>query len=168
MKELSKKQTYQKVLIFLATFFSFILAYIVYGFGMFNAKGFFAIISNFLTIGAFFYIIFEAVITFAYTMYSRLVPNFCFGPKDFKMYVRVLFIFRNLAICLLNIIFIFFPVASIWGIKIVHIVTTIATAVVGLYFIRKDIQDQKYDYYSKTAILLLIYFVIYLFFGVIA
>lgn len=168
MTELSKKQTYQKVLINISTYISFVMAYIVYGFGLFPARGVFFAAINFLILGLFFYVIFEVVISLFFNIYYKYIPDFAFSQKDYKLYLRLLFIFRNIAISLINIIFIFFPVASIWGLKLTHIITTIVTVSVGLYLIRAHLQAQKYRYLVLTGLLTLVYLLIYLFLGVIA
>lgn len=168
MLELSKKKPFEKVMIFIATYLSFCLAYIVYDFGVIDAKGFGNKLLSFLMMGILFYLIFEVISSCFYNLYYRFVPNFCLGREDFRMYMRVLFIFRNIAITLINIIFIFFPVASIWGIKLTHIVTTILAAFVGIKLLGNKIDNAKYRYLFLTGILTFCYLIVYLFFGVIA
>ena len=168
MTKLSQLKQYQKVLINIATYISFVFAYIVYGFGLFPAKGFLSIAVNFLVQGLFMYIIFEVISSFTYTIYFRYIPGLAFNQNDYRYYMRVLFIFRNVVISLFNILFIFFPIISIWGIKIVHILSTIAVAVVGLYLVKNSVAQEKYRYYVVTATMLFVYLVAYLFFGVLS
>lgn len=168
MMELSKKKPYEKTLIFVATYLSFCLAYIVYDFAVIDARGFGNRMLCFLMMGLFFYLIFEVIASLYYNLYYKFVPSFCLGRQDFRLYMRVLFIFRNIAIALINIIFIFFPVASVWGIKLTHIITTILTAFVGLKLLGDRINNEKYRYLFVTAILTFGYLIGYIFLGVIA
>lgn len=168
MMELSKRQTYQKVLINISTYLSFSLAYLIYDFGIVDAKGFGNFLLSFLVVGLMFYIVFEVISSCMYNFYYKFIPSFCLGRADFRLYMRVLVIFRNIVIALFNIIFIFFPVASVWGIKLVHILTTIATAVVGIKLLGDRINSEKYRYLYLTAIMVFGYLICYLFFGVMA
>ena len=83
-------KTYQKVLINISTYISFVFAYLMYGFGLLPVRDTFTVIINFMLLGAFFYVIFEVIATFSYSMILKFVPNFEINQKDFKLLVQKL------------------------------------------------------------------------------
>ena len=80
-------KTYQKVLINISTYISFVLAYVMFGFGLLPVKNTVSIIFNFLILGAIFYVIFEVIATFSYSMIIKFVPNFEINQKEYKYYL---------------------------------------------------------------------------------
>ena len=161
-------KTYQKVLINVSTYLSFVFAYIMFGFGLLPVKNTFSIILNFLTFGVFFYVIFEVIATFSYSMMLKFVPNFEINQKDYKYYLRLIIIARNLLLALIIILFIFYPVASVWGYKISHIVFTVASIGVGVYLLRGKFANNMYRSLAVIGALTFVYLAASLFLGVIA
>ncbi len=158
----------QKILINIGCAFSFVLAYLVYGFGFLATKNILYIIGSFVMIGLLFYGVFEVISSCLFTLYMRFVPNFPFSQAGYRYSLRLMVIARNILLCLINIIFIFFPVASIWGIKLSHVLFTIAMVVVGVYFVREHIKDCKYQFLLITATATFVYLLAFLFIGVIS
>ena len=159
---------YKKILVNIATYISFVFAYLIYGFGLLSANGLVNMSVNFIAVGFFGYIIFEVIISVVYTLLLRFIPNFEMKQKDFKYYLRVIFIFRNIAIALVNIIFIFNPVAAIWGIKISHVLFTLAAVAVATYIAKEKIKANMYNSLMVISSSTFVYLVAFLFMGVIA
>ncbi len=159
---------YKKILINISTYISFVLAYIVYGFGLFSANDFFTMTTIFLGLGLFGYVVFEVVINVTFTLFQRFVPTPNFTQTGFKYYTRLLFIARNIVLALLNIVFIFNPVLSIWGIKISHVVFTIAVVFVGAFCAKEKIKNYLYNNLMVISTATVLYLIGYLFLGVIA
>ena len=161
-------KTYQKVLINIATYLSFVLAYLMYGFGLLPARDVLTIIIDFLMLGAFFYVIFEVIATFSYSMIIKFVDKFQIEQKEYKYYLRLIIIARNVLLALVNIIFIFNPVASVWGAKISHVVFTILSLGVGVYLLRGKLAGNMYRSLAVIGAVTFVYLVANLFLGVIA
>ena len=161
-------KTYQKVLINISTYLSFVLAYLMYGFGLMPVRDVMTIVMNFLMLGAIFYVVFEVIATFSYSMIIKFVPNFEIQPKDYKYYLRLIIIARNILVALVNIIFIFYPVASVWGYKIAHTVFTISSIGVGVYLLRKKLANNMYRSLAVIGTVTFVYLVANLFLGVIS
>ncbi len=161
-------KTYQKILINIVTYISFVLAYVMYGFGLMAVRSTFTIIMNFMTVGLFFYIIFEVIATFSYSCFIKFVPNFGLEQKEYKYYLRLIIIARNILVSLVNIIFIFFPIASVWGTKLSHIIFTILAVFLGTYLLRKKLANNMYRSLAVIGAVTFVYLMVYLFCGVIA
>ena len=168
MTNISTRPKYQRVLINLAVFASFVFAYLIYGFGLIATSEMWYVIMSFLMVGGFFYAIYEAITSFAYGIYIKYVPNVILKPNDFRYYARLLVIGRNIVLALVNIIFIFNPIAAVWGVKITHIIATILMVFFGLYFVREKIKYELHRYMVVSALLTLLYLLVFLFLGVLS
>ncbi len=140
----------------------------MYGFGLLPVRDTFTVIINFMLLGAFFYVIFEVIATFSYSMILKFVPNFEINQKDFKYYLRLIIIARNILLALVNIIFIFYPVASVWGVKISYTVFTILAIGGGVYLLRDKLKNNMYRSLAVIGAMTFVYLVANLFLGVIA
>ncbi len=167
MKDLSQKKPIYKALIFVSCILSFVPAYLVYSFGFMQTDSTGMTVMYILLMGVMAYLLFELVNHLSYMLFLRYIPNFVLKKSDYKLLLRVFIIFRNIVYSLINIIFIFYPIASVWGILINYCVTTTAGMIVMYYTIKKtyDIKQQQHLYANRMVTVYCIYLVIYLMVG---
>ena len=167
MKNLSQKKPLYKALMFLGCILSFIPAYLIYSFGFLSTDSTGMTVMYIIIMGVVGYLLFELVNHLTYMLFLRFIPNFVITKGDYKMLLRVFVTFRNIVYALINIIFIFNPIASVWGILINYCVTTTAAMIVMYFTIKKtyDIAPYKYLYLNRMVTVYCAYLIIYLMVG---
>lgn len=167
MKNLSSKKPIYKALIVISCVLTFAFAYMIFAFGLLETRNLATSIMYVILIGVVGYALFELVASLTYTLFVRFIPNFDLTKNDYKYLLRVFVTFRNIVYGLINIIFIFNPVASIWGVLINYCITTTVSMYMFYFTIKKtyDISQRKYYYLTRMATVYSAFLVIYLMMG---
>ncbi len=166
-KNLSQRKTWQKFLMIFCCVISFVPAYLVYAFGFMPANNIAMTIAYILLIGATVYVLFELVSSLTYALCIKFIPNFALAKKEYKFVLRVFVTFRNIILSLVNIIFLYNPIYSVWGLLIAYCITTTIMVVVMFVIMIKTYNLQQYKnlYINRIASIYAAYLVIYLMVG---
>lgn len=167
MKNLSKLKPIYRYLIMISIVISFIVAYTVFSFGLFYTENTAMSVAYVFMIGLIAYLIFELVLSLVYMLLLRFVPDFALSKTEFKLQMRVFIIFRNVVYGLINVIFIYYPVASVWGILINYVLTTTICMLLFYFNLKRnyDIAKNNYFYLTRMVTIYSAYLVIYLLVG---
>lgn len=167
MKNLSQKKFIYKFIICFCCALSFVGAYFIFSYGILPTDNVYTTILYIFSYGIIAYAIFEVLNSLTYLLFLRFIPNFCLAKNDYRYLLRVFITFRNIVYGLINIIFIFYPVASIWGILFNYCITTFIFMLLFYFNIKStyEIKQNSYYYITRMSTVFCSYLVIYLLVG---
>ena len=93
------------------------------------------------------YIVFELAMFFITLYVSRSIAQFSNVKKEFKFYIRLMMIPRNIILGAINVIFLFYPIAMFWGMMLSYLIVTTLFGYIGYLLFAK-----KYDRGTKIYI----------------
>ena len=111
------------------------------------------------------YLIFELIMFFVTSYIARAIPQFSNIKKEFKTYIRLMMIPRNIVLGAINVIFLFYPLSAYWGMAVSYLVVTTLFAGLGYLLFAKRYDKGPKIYFRASANCYCVFLILYTILG---
>ena len=111
------------------------------------------------------YLIFELILFFVTSYIAKAVPQFSNVKKEFKTYIRLMMIPRNIVLGAINVLFLFYPLSAYWGMAVSYLVITTLFAFFGYWLFAKKYDKGPKIYFRASANCYCVFLILYTILG---
>lgn len=111
------------------------------------------------------YLIFELILFFVTSYIAKTVPQFSNVKKEFKTYIRLMMIPRNIVLGAINVLFLFYPLSAYWGMAVSYLALTTLFALLGYLLFAKKYDKGPKIYFRASANCYCVFLILYTILG---